>query len=126
MIFDTDIIIWIQRGNEKAATLVEKVKERYLSLQSYMELLQCARNKEEHRIIKNFITENDFQLLPISEKISYRASIYIEELSLSTGIRAGDALIAATAIHHNFTLVTSNKKHFKNIQELQLKVFNPN
>jgi len=124
-IFDTDIIIWIQRGNVKAANLVEKADERYLSLQSYMELLQCAHDKKQHIYIKDFLDEYSFVLLPITEKISHRASIYVEELSLSNGIRAGDAIIAATAIEYNQELMTSNNKHFKLIRELKLKVFKP-
>ena len=125
MIFDTDIIIWIQRGNLNAAKLIEKVTEHYLSLQSYMELLQCAKNKKQHQYIKDFLREYGFILLPITEKVSYRASIYVEELALTCGIRAGDAIIAATAIENNLELATSNKKHFKNINELQLNVFKP-
>ena len=46
MIFDTDIFIWVQRGNNKAAKLMENTEERYLSIQTYMELLQCAENPE--------------------------------------------------------------------------------
>ena len=42
MIFDTDILIWVQRGSEKAAKLIEKAEDRYLSIQSYMELLKGA------------------------------------------------------------------------------------
>lgn len=125
MIFDTDIIIWIQRGNYKAATLVDKTKERYLSLQSYMELLQCVENKRQHIYTKSFLVDYGFILLPITEAISHRAAIYVEEFSLVSGLRAGDALIAATAIEYNFELSTSNKKHFKNIHELRLKIFKP-
>lgn len=124
-IFDTDIIIWTQRGNKQAALLIEKIQQRYLSLQSYMELLQGARNKEQHHYIKSFLNEYAFTLLPITEKISYRASIYIEEFSLVNGMRAGDALIAATAVEHTLELVTSNKKHFKDVRELELKIFKP-
>jgi len=47
MMFDTDILIWVQRGNEKAAKLIEKNEVRFLSIQSYMELLQGAKNKTE-------------------------------------------------------------------------------
>ena len=60
MIFDTDIFIWVQRGNEKAARLMEKVEGRYLSIQTYMELLQCARDKAQHKYVKDFICSFDF------------------------------------------------------------------
>ena len=40
-------------------------------------------------------------------------------------MRAGDAIIAATAIENNLALTTSNVKHFKSIKELQLKAFKP-
>ena len=56
MIFDTDIFIWVQRGNEKAARLMEKTEHRYLSIQTYMELLQGAKDKTQHKYVKNFIT----------------------------------------------------------------------
>jgi predicted nucleic acid-binding protein len=44
---------------------------------------------------------------------------------MSHGLRAGDALIAATAAENNLELVTSNAKHFKTIKELRIKVFKP-
>jgi hypothetical protein len=34
LIFNTDIFIWAQRGNEKAVNLMEKAEERYLSIQT--------------------------------------------------------------------------------------------
>ncbi len=59
MIFDTDILIWVQRGNEKAANLIEKDKDKHLSIQSYMELLQGARNKTHPNLCKAFIAPLD-------------------------------------------------------------------
>ena len=125
MIFDTDIFIWAQRGNEKAAKLMEMSEERHLSIQSFMELLQCAKNKKQHKHIKDFLTAFDFLVLPLTENIGHRASIYIEEYTLSSGLRSGDAIIAATAVENNLPLVSSNVKHFKKIRELQLKSFKP-
>ena len=57
MIFDTDIFIWIQRGNAKAARLIDQEEERFLSVQTYMELLQCAENKRQHEYTKDFLIE---------------------------------------------------------------------
>lgn len=125
MIFDTDILIWVQRGNEKAAKLIEKDEDRYLSIQSYMELLQGAKNKVHHKNVKNFINEFEFSILPFTENIGHRALIYVEEFALSSNMRAGDAIIAATAVENNMTLVSSNVKHFKVVNELQLKAFQP-
>ena len=125
MIFDTDILIWVQRGNLKAAKLIEKHTERYLSVQTYMELLQGARNKGHHKIIKDFIYEFQFSILPLTENIGHRALIYVEEFALSSNMRAGDAIIAATAVENNSALTSSNVKHFKPIKELQLKAFKP-
>jgi predicted nucleic acid-binding protein len=125
MIFDTDIFIWVQRGNRKAARRINRSEERYLSVYSYMELLQAAKNKEQHRHINDFLSSFGFVVLPLSESIGHRALIYLEEYSLSHGLRAGDAIIAATAVENNMTLVSSNARHFKPIKELKLKVFNP-
>ena len=125
MIFDTDIFIWAQRGNLKAAKLMEKSEERYLSVQTYMELLQCAKDKKQHKYVKNFLTMFGFIVFPLTENIGHRASIYVEEYTLESSLRAGDAIIAATAVENNLPLVSSNVKHFKMIKELQLKSFKP-
>jgi predicted nucleic acid-binding protein len=125
MIFDTDIFIWAQRSNLKAVKLMERSEDRYLSVQTFMELLQCAKDKKQHKHVKNFLTTFGFVVLPLTENIGHRASIYIEEYTLGSNLRSGDALIAATAVENNLPLVSSNVKHFKMIKELQLKNFRP-
>ena len=125
MIFDTDIFIWVQRGNEKAARLIDNSEERYLSIQSFMELLQGAKSKAQHKKVKDFISDFGFSVLPLTENIGHRALIYVEEFALTSNMRAGDAIIAATAVENNLPMATSNAKHFKAVKELQLQVFKP-
>ena len=125
MLFDTDILIWIQRGNHRAAALVEGEEERCISVLTYMELLQGAREKRQHELILDFLREYSFRVLPLSENIGHRAAIYIEEYSLSHGLWAGDAMIAATATENGLTLCTTNARHYRPIKELKLRVFKP-
>jgi len=125
MIFDTDILIWVQRGNLKAAEIIDNSDHKFLSVFTYMELLQCAENKVQQRYIKDFLSDLNFMALPLTENIGHRASIYIEEYALSSRLRAGDAVVAATAVENNLALVSSNAKHFRPIKDLRLKVFTP-
>ena len=125
MIFDTDILIWVQRGNQKAARLINRTEDRFLSVYSHLGLLQNAKNKDQNRRANDFLTTFGFTILPLSENIGHRALIYIEEYTLSRGLRAGDAIIAATAVENNMTLVSGNARHFRPIKELKLKIFKP-
>ena len=106
MIFDTDVFIWVQRGNEKAAVSIDRTENRFLSIQTYMELLQGAKNKRQQKHTKDFLHRYNFTTLPFTENIGHRAAIYIEEYGLSSGLRAGDAIIAATATENKMRLVT--------------------
>ena len=110
MIYDTDILIWVQRGNENAAKLIEKDENRHLSIQGYMELLQGAKNKTQHKYVKDFISDFEFYILPFTENIGHRALVYVEEYSLSSNMRAGDAIIAATALVNELIIITLNTK----------------
>lgn len=125
VLFDTDVLIWAQRKNAKAFELIGDAEERFVSSLTYMELLQGARSHAEIRIVKSFLSDFDFLTLPLTENIGHRALIYIEEYALSSGLRSGDALIAATAVESNLALATGNQKHFKPVRELNLYVFHP-
>ncbi len=90
-----------------------------------MELLQGAREKRQHEHILDFLSEYTFRVLPLTENIGHRAAVYIEEYSLSHGLRAGDAIIAATATDNNLTLCTSNLRHYRPVKKLKLRAFKP-
>ncbi len=123
MLFDTDVVIWVLRGNKNAATAIDEADRLDLSVISYMELLQGARNRKELRLIKAFLVDIGFQIVPLSENIGHRASIYLEEYALSSNLGVPDALIAATATEHKKVLCTGNARDYRAITEVELEVF---
>ena len=125
MIFDTDVVIWVFRGHAGAANLIDRIADRQISIVTYMEFIQGARNRQELKKIKNFLMDHAFQTVPLTENIGHRASVYMEEYTLKTALYLADALIAATAIEHHLTLCTANRKHYREINELDLKIFRP-
>jgi len=125
VLFDTDILFWTRRFHPKAARLLDRTPDRYCSVQTYLELLQGAKDKQQRRITQAFLAKCGFTILPLTERIGHRAMVYIGEYALATGLRAGDAIIAATAIEHALTLVSANAKHFRAIRDLRLKIFLP-
>jgi hypothetical protein len=125
MVFDTDVLIWFLRGNARAARAIDRAEDPRISVISYMELLQGARDKHEVRAIKSFLVSQGFAMLPLAENTGHRASIYMEEYGLSGSMQMADALIAATAVEQGLPLLTGNHKHYKNVQELHLHRFRP-
>ncbi len=123
MIYDTDVLIAAERGSEKALDVLTDVAERSVSIITFMELLQGARNAVESQRIKMFLTDGGFDVLPLTANIGHRALIYIEEYSRSAGLRVADAIIAATAVENNLPLVSGNKKHYKPLKDLRFHFF---
>jgi hypothetical protein len=125
VLFDTDVLIYAQRGSRRAALVIDNAAARLVSVQSVMELVQGARDKDDLRMIKHFLAELGFTVLPFTEDIGHRSLVYVEEYGLSAGLHAGDAIIAATAVENALPLMSANAKHFRPIKELELVVFRP-
>jgi predicted nucleic acid-binding protein len=123
MIFDTDVMIWALRGDEKALKLLEETLERSISVVTYMELLKGASSKFHASEIHRTIKKHQFTVIQVNEKISHRALFYIEEYGFGSGMGVPDSLIAATAAENGLELCTANYKDFKQIRDLEVKVF---
>ena len=125
MIFDTDVLIWCLRGNPRAAKVIDSAESRAISVVSYMELMQGARDRREATMIRSFLKDLGFQTLPLTEAVGHRATVYIEEYALKSGLMLADALVAGTAVEAHEPLCSGNAKHFRSITELELKAFKP-
>ena len=125
MLIDTDVLIWLFRGRDSARKVLEKCSSIELSAVTYMELVEGMRNKDEFRLLRQTIHDFEWKTLPLSENISHRATVYIENYALSHGLQLADALIAASAVESGSELLTANIKHYKMIPELELTRYKP-
>ena len=125
MIIDTDVIIWYMKGNEKAFKVIEQSKNFFLSVVTYMELVQGMRNKGELNHLRRAIHQWGSKILYISEEISVKAMFFVEQHYLSHSIQLADALLGATAITYGLPILTGNDKHYKILKDLQIKKFRP-
>jgi predicted nucleic acid-binding protein len=96
-----------------------------ISTVTYIELIQGCRNANEMRTIQRGLAHDTVNMLPVTERISERATSLIGTYALSHAMRLGDALIAATAIEYSLPLLSANRKHFAPIEGLHLEVFVP-
>jgi predicted nucleic acid-binding protein len=125
MIIDTDVLIWYMRGNDKAYQVIENSPRFFISVITYMELVQGLRNKKELSHLRKALQSWKVQVLYISEEISAKALFSVEQHFLSHSLQLADALIGATAIIHGLPILTGNDKHFRVMKDIQVKKFTP-
>ena len=125
MVIDTDVLIWYMKGNHNAYKIIEDSKPFFISVVTYMELIQGMRDKNELNNLRRALHTWDSRILYISEEISVKAMFFVEQHFLSRAIQLADALIGATAISYGLPILTGNDKHYKILKDLQIKKFRP-
>lgn len=123
MLVDTDVLIWHLRGYPAATQRLDQLQPLTLSAVTYLELLQGMRNKEEMAALQKSLVKRQAQQLPLTPAITARAATLMEAFTLSHGMQMGDALIAATALEHQLTVLTGNVKHFQAVESLRIEQF---
>jgi len=125
VVIDTDVLIWYMKGNKNAYKTIEDSKNFFISVVTYMELVQGMRDKNELNKLRRALHVWNSKILYISEEISVKAMFFVEQHYLSHSIQLADALIGATAISHGLPILTGNDKHYKILKDLQTKKFRP-
>ena len=123
MLVDTDVLIWYMRGNEKAFKTIEGLNNFYISVVTYIELVQGMRNRQELSEFRKAIRNWNCKIIHINEEISSKAMFYNERHFIRSSLQLADSLIAITAIVNGLTILTGNDKHFKIIKEVEIKKF---
>ena len=119
-LLDTSILIFRLRNNPRVEQLLSQLDDGgdwYISGIVRTEILAGMRPHEEAETLDLL---NALISLPIDNPTADRAGRLIHQYA-QQGITLGiaDAVIAATALEHTLTLVTTNAKHFP-MPELQL------
>jgi len=120
VIFDTNILIELYRGNEqiREAVLTLDNATFYISAITAAEFLVGARDKQEMRAIRKQL--NYYNALPITEDISNLFVNLFQEYSLSHKPSIPDTLIAATSLYYDLPLLTLNKRDFQYFPGIKL------
>jgi predicted nucleic acid-binding protein len=125
MLIDSDVLVWLTRGHVGAAARLHALDAWRISVVTYIELAQGCRDKAELARLKKGLAARQTEVVPITQAISERATALIDNFALSHGLRLADALIGATAIELNATLISANAKHFANLPGLGFEGFEP-
>ena len=91
LILDTNILIEILKNNKETIKEVEKYNIHYISEVTKMELFYGALNKSELKKLKRFIEL--FEIIPINETISNKASDLVYKFAKSHNLNIPDSLI---------------------------------
>ncbi len=122
-VIDTDLIIWILRGNKRYEDYLQNLKEKGALSISTITIAEVYKNMFPSEVIKTENILKVFQSWDVTPLIAKQAGLYWQEHAkkLKT-LSITDCLIAATANVHNATLVSLNAKHFP---MKDIKVVNP-
>ncbi|MGI8641050.1 MAG: type II toxin-antitoxin system VapC family toxin [Pyrinomonadaceae bacterium] len=115
-LLDNNVISQILKGNQTVTNFVLNLDFAICAI-VYIEALQGSISNSQKNTIKKLI--DNFPLLLITPDISRRAIELINSYSNSHGLMLADALIAATALENDLTLVTYNIDDFKFIKGLK-------
>ena len=116
MLLDSNIVIYTSKeGHGDLLQLIYGLPQASVSIVSYIEALGY------HRLVESELQtlEDIFRrcrILPLTDNIADRAI----SLRRQRRMGLGDAIIAATAVTHNLTLVTHNTEDFRWINGLGL------
>lgn len=113
---DTNVFSQVFKANPTVTTFIANI-QIVVDATIYIECLQGSKSNQEKRIIKKVL--DNFPLLLIDSDISQLAIELIDTYSNSHGLLLADALIAATALENDLTILTYNIDDFKFIKNLK-------
>jgi tRNA(fMet)-specific endonuclease VapC len=126
-LLDTDWAVDYLTGRPPAVSLVNTLLRDgvALSIVSYAEILEGILGSHDPRAARQGFRRllRALKVLPVTRPIAERYAAMRADLRAQrkpVDPRALDLLIAATAVQHKLILVTRNKRHYQDVQAVQL------
>jgi len=120
VIFDTNILIELYRGNVAVKEEIVKLNTHvfYISSITVAEFMVGAKDKADLKRIEKQLSK--YTAIPINTDITDIFLDLFRTLALSHRPGIADTLIAATALYYHLPLYTYNKRHFQFIPGIEL------
>lgn len=114
-LLDTNVLSKIFYGDLEVKRFVDNLHVGIETI-AYIESIQGSISKKDRELIKRSLAKIEYYSL--TPEIALDAIDLIDKYSASHGLFLADALIAATAIYYDLSLLTYNAKHFLPIEGL--------
>lgn len=121
LLIDTSILIeYFRKKNSENSILYHLIDKYELSISVITEFEFLIGFSDEKLIFAKKII-GKMEILDINQNISQEARLIYHKLKkVNKLIPFPDLFIASTALHYNIPLVTLNKKHFENIENIKI------
>lgn len=122
-LIDTDVLIWVLRGNKEYEELLLRLKDKGPLAISTITVAEIYKNIYPSEMIKTENLLNEFQMYEVNSSIAKQAGLYWQQYSKKLkNLSLTDCLVAATVNINSLELVSLNVKHFP---MTDIKQFNP-
>src|SRR3989344_6653920 len=112
-LIDTDILIWVLRGNEKYEEFLQSLKDKNAFSISTVTIAEIYKNIYPSELLKTESVLEEFLTWDVTKSIAKQAGLYWQQyVKQLKNLSLTDCLIAATANLNNLTLISLNIKHF--------------
>lgn len=116
LLIDSDVLIDFLRGLDPAVKYLDKVGAAAVSAITVAEVYSGARNPNEESAIEGFL--KSVTVLPVNLDVARLGGRLRMQFLPSHNVEIADALIAATSLLHDMTLVTLSRRHYPMISKL--------
>lgn len=122
-LIDTDVLIWVLRGNKKYQDFLLRLKDQTPLSISTVTIAEIYKNIFPSEIVKTEKVLNELLTWDVTVPVARQAGLYWQQYSKKLkNLSLTDCLIAGTASVNDATLVSLNVKHFP---MSDIKVLNP-